>query len=165
MKQSQSRKRLLRLPAAGRSLALLAIKNMSLKSEIIYYSKLCYENKFVCATDGNVSVKKRRNLILATAADTCKGEVKNSDIIKVDSKGKKIQASKKTSKKPSTELKLHLFIYDKRKDVIRNKSKIITLDDSDNDSTQNNRGKKRGATVSKTAGNGILFMNSIFHGK
>ena len=54
---------------------------------------------------------------------------------------------------------------DKRKDVIRNKSKVITLDDSDNDSTQNNRGKKRGATVSKTAGNGMFFMNLIFDGK
>jgi len=88
---------------------------MGLKSEIIYYSKLCYENKFIYATDGNISVRTRKNFILSTAANTCKGKIKNADIIKIDIKGKKHDSKK--SKKPSTELKLHLFIYDKRKDV------------------------------------------------
>lgn len=86
---------------------------MSLKSDIIYYSKLCYNNKFVCATDGNISVRTKKNFILTTSANTCKGKVKNSDIIKVDFKGKRIQGKRK----PSTELKLHLYIYEKRKDV------------------------------------------------
>ena len=90
---------------------------MSLKSEIIYYSKLCYQNKFVCATDGNISTRTRKNFILTTAANTCKGKIKNQDIIKVDLKGKKVQGRGQEKRKPSTELKLHLYVYEKRKDI------------------------------------------------
>lgn len=96
---------------------------MSLKSEIIFYSKLCYDNKFVCATDGNISVRTRKNFILTTAADTCKGNITIPDIIKVDLKGVvskrqfKEKAKRQKKKKPSTELKLHLYIYKMRKDV------------------------------------------------
>lgn len=86
---------------------------MGLKAELIYFSKLCYNNKFVAATDGNISVRTRKNLILSTATETCKGRLKASDLVKVDLKGKCVEGRKK----PSTELKLHLFIYSQRKDI------------------------------------------------
>lgn len=86
---------------------------MSLKSELIYYSKLCAQNKYVAATDGNLSVRTRKNYILITSANTNKGKVKPSDLIKVDFKGKKIQGKGKIS----TEFKLHQYIYEHRKDV------------------------------------------------
>jgi len=86
---------------------------MGLKAELIYFSKLCYNNKFVAATDGNISVRTRKNLILSTATETCKGKLKPSDLVKVDLKGKRVEGRKK----PSTELKLHLFIYSQRKDI------------------------------------------------
>jgi L-fuculose-phosphate aldolase len=90
---------------------------MSLKSDIIYFSKLCYNNKFVCATDGNISARTRKNYIMTTAAEVCKGRIKNADIVKVDLKGKSVHGKVHEKKKPSTELKLHLYIYNKRKDV------------------------------------------------
>src|SRR4030095_7082143 len=86
---------------------------MGLKSEIIYYSKLCYSNGYVKAADGNLSVRTKKNYILATATETRKGKLEPGDLVKVDLKGKLIQGKKKSS----TELKLHLFIYNKRKDV------------------------------------------------
>ena len=86
---------------------------MGLKSELIYYSKLCYQNKFVAAADGNISVRTKKNYILATATETCKGNLKISDLVKVNLKGKKVEGKKQ----PSTELKLHLFIYHQRKDI------------------------------------------------
>lgn len=86
---------------------------MGLKSELIYYSNLCYNNKFVAATDGNISVRTKKNYILSTATETCKGKIKPSDLVKVNLKGKKTQGKKQ----PSTELKLHLFIYHQRKDI------------------------------------------------
>lgn len=86
---------------------------MGLRSELIYYSKLCYTNGYVKATDGNISVRTRKNFILTTATETNKGKIKPADLVKVDPKGKKILGKKN----PSTELKLHLFIYAKRKDV------------------------------------------------
>src|SRR5205823_5631174 len=69
------------------------------------------------ATDGNISARTRKNFILATAANTCKGKIKNPDIIKVDLKGKKVQSKVQGKGKPSTELKLHLYIYERRKDI------------------------------------------------
>jgi L-fuculose-phosphate aldolase len=86
---------------------------MGLKSDLIYYSKLCHTNGYVKATDGNLSVRKKKIFILTTATETNKGKLKAADIIKCDTSGKKLQGKKK----PSTELKLHLYIYGKRKDV------------------------------------------------
>jgi L-fuculose-phosphate aldolase len=86
---------------------------MGLKAELIYYSKLCYINKFVSAADGNISARTKKNFILTTSTETCKGKLKSSDLVKVDLKGKRIDGRKK----PSSELKLHLFIYSRRKDV------------------------------------------------
>ncbi|MCI0448905.1 MAG: class II aldolase/adducin family protein [Chlorobi bacterium] len=86
---------------------------MGLKADLIYYSRLCYNNKFVSATDGNISARTKKNFILSTATETCKGKLKSSDLVKIDLKGKRTEGMKK----PSTELKLHLFIYSKRNDV------------------------------------------------
>lgn len=86
---------------------------MGLKSDLIYYSKLCHSNGYVKATDGNISVRTKKNFILTTATETNKGRIKPTDLVKCDIKGKKLQGKKK----PSTELKLHLYIYSKRKDV------------------------------------------------
>ena len=50
---------------------------------------------------------------MTTATGVNKGKVKKADLIKVDLKGNRVQGKKK----PSTELKLHMYIYEKRKDV------------------------------------------------
>lgn len=86
---------------------------MSLKSELIYYSGLCYANGFVAATDGNLSIRTKKNYILTTASEVCKGLVGEKDLVKITFDGKVIEGNKK----PSTELKLHEFIYKSRKDV------------------------------------------------
>ena len=86
---------------------------MSLKSDLIHYSKLCYSHSFVAATDGNISLRTGKNYILTTATEVCKGKVTLKDIVIVDVNGKIIEGKKK----PSTELKLHEFIYKSRKDV------------------------------------------------
>jgi L-fuculose-phosphate aldolase len=86
---------------------------MSLKSELIYYSKLCSQNKFVTATDGNLSVRTRKNYILITAANTYKNKLKPSDLIKADFNEKKVLGKSKIS----SEFKLHKYIYEQRKDV------------------------------------------------
>jgi len=86
---------------------------MSLKTELIYYSKLCYDKGFVAAYDGNISVRTRKNYILTTPASVCKGRLTEKDLVKVDFNGRVISGKKK----PSTELKLHKFIYESRKDI------------------------------------------------
>jgi L-fuculose-phosphate aldolase len=86
---------------------------MSLKSELIFYSKLCYNNKFVAATDGNLSVRTPKGSILTTSSEICKGKISESSIIEVDLRGRVI----KGKKKPSSEFRMHSFIYKSRKDV------------------------------------------------
>jgi L-fuculose-phosphate aldolase len=86
---------------------------MSLRSELIYFSKKCYNKGFVAATDGNISVRTKKNFILTTATGVCKGKVTLKDLVKVDFNGKKVEGKKR----PSTELKLHEYIYRSRKDI------------------------------------------------
>lgn len=86
---------------------------MSAKTELIYFSKLCYKNKFVAATDGNLSVRTPRNSILMTATGISKGKVTNADIVKSDISGKVVKGKKKLS----SEFRLHSFIYQSRIDI------------------------------------------------
>lgn len=86
---------------------------MSLKSELVYYSKLCYRNKFLAATDGNLSIRKSKDKILATPSSFCKGKLKEKDIIIVNLQGKKVSGLNI----PSSEFKLHKYIYEMRYDI------------------------------------------------
>ena len=86
---------------------------MNLKSEIIYFSKLCYRNQFLSSTDGNISVRLKNNYILTTATRTCKGFLTSKDLIGVNMDGNPLGGKGKIS----TEFKLHQFIYRQRKDV------------------------------------------------
>lgn len=86
---------------------------MGLKSDLIYYSKLCSKSGFVKANDGNLSVRTKYNYILSTASRTNKQNIKLADLLKCDINGKKLSGNRELS----TELKLHLFIYKKRNDI------------------------------------------------
>jgi L-fuculose-phosphate aldolase len=86
---------------------------MSLRSELVYYSKECYKNRFLAATDGNLSVRTPQNTIITTASGTCKGKITQNGLVEVDFKFK----IKNGKGSPSTELKLHRFIYRSRPDV------------------------------------------------
>ena len=86
---------------------------MGLKSDIVRFAKLCYSSKFVAATDGNISARTKKNYIISTPTSLCKGNLETRDLVKTDISGKKIYGRNK----PSTEYKLHLFIYQSRKDI------------------------------------------------
>lgn len=72
-----------------------------------------YQNGYVAALDGNVSVRLDENSILITPSAKCKGELTESDLIIVDNNGNIIEGNGKTS----TESKLHLFVYKNRMDI------------------------------------------------
>lgn len=86
---------------------------MSVKEEIVKVCHLVYQNKFVAAYDGNISALTENNSVMITRSGVCKGEVTLSDIIETDLTGNKISGEGKIS----TENKLHLYIYNKRKDA------------------------------------------------
>lgn len=72
-----------------------------------------YEKGFVTATDGNVSARLPNGTILITPSAVNKGRVTESDLVEVKADGTPLTLSRK----PSTELDMHLFIYRERSDV------------------------------------------------
>ena len=72
-----------------------------------------YEKRFVSANDGNVSVITSENTILITRSGICKGDITEKDILEFDFNGKHLKGEGKIT----TEFKLHLYAYSKRKEV------------------------------------------------
>jgi L-fuculose-phosphate aldolase len=71
-----------------------------------------YEKGFVAATDGNVSARLPNGKILATRSGINKGMTSRKDLVEVTPDG---VATGKV--KPSTELGMHLYIYQQRQDI------------------------------------------------
>lgn len=84
-----------------------------ISEELIKISHRLEEKGFVAATDGNISARLSDGNILATPSSMNKGFVTASDLVQVTLTGKQV----KGKRKPSTEIKMHLFIYQQRADV------------------------------------------------
>jgi L-fuculose-phosphate aldolase len=84
-----------------------------LKKDIIETGRMLYEHEFISSSDGNISIKIDEKRILTTPTGMNKGLLKRSDLVVVDRKGKKLQGMKN----PSSEIDMHLFIYDTRPDI------------------------------------------------
>jgi len=86
---------------------------MNLKKQLVKTCHKVYKNGFVAAFDGNLSVKIDEDKFLITGSGINKGNATEKDILTIDSNGNIIEGIGKIS----TELKLHLKIYQNRKDV------------------------------------------------
>lgn len=80
---------------------------------IIEICRRVYDKGFVAATDGNISVRLESGNILATPTAVSKGFVQESELIEVDLEGNVVSGTRK----PSTELAMHLYIYKERPDI------------------------------------------------
>ena len=80
---------------------------------IVLISHRLYEKGFVTATDGNVSVRLPNGNVLITPSALNKGQVSERDLVEVSLEGTPVTLSRK----PSSELGMHLFIYRQRPDV------------------------------------------------
>ncbi len=86
-----------------------------IKKQICDIGKRIYDRRMVAANDGNISVKISDNEFLCTPTGVSKGFMTPEYICKVDAKGNVIQANK--GFKPSSEIKMHMRVYEKRPDV------------------------------------------------
>ena len=86
-----------------------------IKKQICDIGKRIYNRNMVAANDGNISVKLSDNEFLCTPTGVSKGFMTPDYICKVDAKGNVIQANGKF--KPSSEIKMHMRVYEKRPDV------------------------------------------------
>ena len=84
-----------------------------LKQEIIAAGKKMYDRGYVASNDGNISARLDERSIIITASGISKGSITPEDLIIVDLNGKVLTGSKK----PSTEMQMHLMVYRERPDI------------------------------------------------
>jgi L-fuculose-phosphate aldolase len=84
-----------------------------LKQEIVEVGKRIYQNGYVASNDGNISVRIGNNEVLTTPTGVSKGFMTPEMIVKVNLNGEIISGNLK----PSSEIKMHLDIYNRRPDV------------------------------------------------
>jgi L-fuculose-phosphate aldolase len=90
-----------------------------LRAEVVRISRLMWEEGFVAASDGNVSVRLGRDRLLATPSGHSKGFLSTADVVLCDLEGRPVRSSYQSDSKrePSSEILLHLAVYRHRADV------------------------------------------------
>ena len=91
------------------------VNEYEIKKQICDVGKRIYNRNMAAANDGNISVKISDNEWLCTPTGVSKGFMSPDYICKVNAKGEVIQA--KGDYRPSSEIKMHMRIYEKRPDV------------------------------------------------
>jgi len=84
-----------------------------LRQGIVRVGRLLYERGLIVAGDGNISARLSDELILTTPSGACKGMLDPADLVVVDLEGR----VRGEGGKPSTELQMHLAVYQNRPDV------------------------------------------------
>ncbi len=91
------------------------VNEFEIKKQICDIGKRIYNRNMVAANDGNISVKISDNEFLCTPTGVSKGFMTPEYICKVDAQGNVISANGKF--KPSSEIKMHMRVYQERPDV------------------------------------------------
>ncbi len=91
------------------------VNEFEIKKQICEVGKRIYDRGMVAANDGNISVKISDNEFLCTPTGVSKGFMTPEYICKIDGQGNVISANGKF--KPSSEIKMHLRVYQQRPDV------------------------------------------------
>lgn len=86
-----------------------------IKEQICEIGKRMYSRNMVAANDGNISVKLSQNEYLCTPTGVSKGFMSPDLICKVDAMGNLLQDN--NGCRPSSEIKMHMRVYEKREDV------------------------------------------------
>ena len=93
---------------------------------ILEVGRRMYQNRYVASNDGNISCKVSEDTIWVTPTGVSKGFMQEKDLIKMNLSGEIIEGDKK----PSSEIRMHLRVYqeDKRvKSVVHAHPKFATL--------------------------------------
>ena len=86
---------------------------LALRQEIVRVCRRLYEQGLIAGGEGNVSARLDDGSILITPSGASKIDVLESDLVIVDSSGKLVAGSGRAS----SELGMHLRIYERRQDV------------------------------------------------
>lgn len=83
------------------------------RQDLIDVAARCYDKGYICGLEGNFSIRLESNLILTTPRGCCKARLNKDELVLTDLQGNPIGKGS-----PSTELKMHLIVYEARKDVM-----------------------------------------------
>lgn len=84
------------------------------KKAILDIGQRMYVRNFVAANDGNISIRTGENEVWATPTGVSKGFMKKKMLVKVDLEGDVLEGTKK----PSSELKMHLRAYQENPELL-----------------------------------------------
>ncbi len=84
-----------------------------MKNLLIFYAKRLALKGFFPGTSGNITMRLPDDTILITPSGKAKDLLVTEDIVKTDLNGNVLEGNRK----PSSEIKMHLYIYKMRKDV------------------------------------------------
>jgi L-fuculose-phosphate aldolase len=85
-----------------------------LAGEIVRVCHRLYERGLIAGGEGNVSARLDADVILATTAGTCKGDIDETHIVALSNDGSALDPNRT----PSTEIRMHLALYAARPDVM-----------------------------------------------
>ena len=91
------------------------LDHYELRNEICDIGKRIYDRGMVAANDGNISVKAGDGEFLCTPTGVSKGFMTPESIVLIDGSGRIIETCE--NYRPSSEIKMHLRVYDRRPDV------------------------------------------------
>ena len=91
------------------------VNEYQIKEQICDIGKRIYARGMVAANDGNISVRLNDHEFLCTPTGVSKGYMTPESICKINEKGELIEACGKY--RPSSEMKMHMRVYEKRPDV------------------------------------------------
>ncbi|MBI1389082.1 MAG: class II aldolase/adducin family protein [bacterium] len=84
------------------------------KQQIVEIGRRVWTKGWVAANDGNISFKVSDNEFVCTPTGVSKGFMEVGDLLVVDRHARKISGG---PLKPSSEIKMHFYVYDQRPDV------------------------------------------------
>ncbi|MEO8376932.1 MAG: class II aldolase/adducin family protein [Candidatus Sumerlaeota bacterium] len=89
------------------------INDGELRGALCEVGRRVWQKNFIASNDGNFSFRIAENAVLCTPTMISKGFMKPEDMVIVDLQGNQIGGSRKAT----SEIKIHLFIYQRRPDV------------------------------------------------
>ncbi len=91
------------------------MSNENLKSELVRFSRRCYDRYMISATGGNISCRvPGEEAMIIKGSGSAFSDMTEEDVVKVDLEGNMIEGTKKLSK----EWQFHAGIYKERPDVM-----------------------------------------------
>ena len=91
----------------------MSTDRVRLATEIVRVCHRLYVRGLLAGTEGNVSARLSPDVILATTAGVCKGDIDETHIVALAPDGRVLDPKRQ----PSSEIRMHLRIYHERPDV------------------------------------------------